>query len=105
MRYIWNMYHEYREGLGGVAKRALVPVAHYLRWWDAISANRVDRFVANSSNVARRIRRYYGRPSDVVHPPVAVDDFPMSRQQIEAVMLARHREVVDCHRRMHHVGW
>ena len=88
MRYIWNMYHEYRDGLGAAAKRALVPVAHYLRWWDAISANRVDRFVANSSNVAKRIRRYYGRSSDVVHPPVAVNDFPLSRQHDGFYLLA-----------------
>jgi len=75
MRYIWNMYHDYRGSLGRVAGTALVPVAHYLRWWDAVSSSRVDRFVANSSNVARRIRRYYGREAEVVFPPVAVGDF------------------------------
>ncbi|HYE50382.1 MAG TPA: glycosyltransferase, partial [Azospirillaceae bacterium] len=63
MRYVWNMYHDYRGSLGGLASRALVPVAHYLRWWDTVTATRVDSFVANSGNVARRIRRYYGRTS------------------------------------------
>jgi glycosyltransferase involved in cell wall biosynthesis len=78
MRYIWNMYHDYRGTLGRVARSAMVPVAHYLRWWDAVSAGRVDRFVANSDNVARRVRRYYGRPAEVVHPPVEVDAFTPS---------------------------
>ena len=34
------------------------------------SAARVDSFVANSETVARRIRRYYGVNSIVIHPPV-----------------------------------
>ena len=38
--------------------------------WDAATAGRVDRFVANSQYVAGRIRRYYNRGSAVVYPPV-----------------------------------
>lgn len=79
MRYVWNMYHDYRGGLGRLAGAALVPVAHYLRWWDTVTAARVDAFAANSGNVARRIRRYYGRGSEVVFPPVEVDDFTPTR--------------------------
>ncbi|MGH7529222.1 MAG: heavy metal translocating P-type ATPase, partial [Gemmatimonadales bacterium] len=46
-----------------------------LREWDTASAPRVDSFVANSRFVAQRIRRYYGRDAEVVHPPVDVDFF------------------------------
>jgi glycosyltransferase involved in cell wall biosynthesis len=35
----------------------------------------VDSFIANSQNVARRIQRYYGRSSTVIHPPVAIEAF------------------------------
>ena len=38
--------------------------------WDAATADRVDRFLANSQYVAGRIRRYYNRGSTVVYPPV-----------------------------------
>jgi glycosyltransferase involved in cell wall biosynthesis len=38
--------------------------------WDAATAGRVDRFVANSRHVAGRIRRYYNREATVVYPPV-----------------------------------
>ena len=38
--------------------------------WDAATAGRVDRYVANSQHVAARIRRYYNREATVVHPPV-----------------------------------
>lgn len=75
MRYIWNMYHDYRESAGSVKKALMGPIAHYVRNWDAISATRIDSYVANSANVAARIERYYRRDSTVVHPPVAVDDF------------------------------
>jgi len=46
-----------------------------IRQWDRLSADRVDYFVANSRNVARRIRKYYGRDAKVVYPPVDVSSF------------------------------
>lgn len=75
MRYIWNMFHEYRERTGFLTRLLMPPIAHYVRSWDALSANRVDAFVANSATVAARLRRYYHRDADVIWPPVSVDDF------------------------------
>jgi glycosyltransferase involved in cell wall biosynthesis len=75
MRYVWNMYHEYRATTGRLTRLAMTPLAHYLRLWDSVSANRVDRFVANSATVAARIRRYYGRDAGVIWPPVDTDAF------------------------------
>ena len=75
MRYLWNMFHDYRGRSGRLTRLMMPPLSHYLRLWDAVSAGRVDRFVANSATVARRIRRYYGRESSVVWPPVDVDAF------------------------------
>lgn len=70
MRYIWNMFHDYREGAGVLTRLAMPSLAHYLRLWDVASAARVDSFVANSTTVAGRIRRYYGLDAIVIHPPV-----------------------------------
>jgi glycosyltransferase involved in cell wall biosynthesis len=53
----------------------MAPVANYLRLWDFATAQRVDEFVANSQNVARRLWRCYRRESSVIHPPVAVESF------------------------------
>ena len=75
MRYVWNMYHEYRRSGGRVARLSMPLLMHYLRMWDLSSANRVDTFIANSHNVAARIRRYYQRDAHVVYPPVNVDAF------------------------------
>jgi len=49
--------------------------SNYLRLWDAVSSRRVDRFVAISRHVAGRIRRYYGREAEVIHPPVDTEFF------------------------------
>jgi glycosyltransferase involved in cell wall biosynthesis len=75
MRYIWNMYHDYRSSAGWVARLMMPPLTHYLRMWDVTSAARVDSFVANSATVARRIHRYYGASSVVIHPPVDTGAF------------------------------
>jgi glycosyltransferase involved in cell wall biosynthesis len=78
MRYIWNMYHDYRHSAGRVARLMMPPLTHYLRMWDVTSAARVDSFVANSATVARRIHRYYGAPSVVIHPPVDTAAFSIA---------------------------
>jgi glycosyltransferase involved in cell wall biosynthesis len=78
MRYIWNMYHDYRNSAGRVAQLMMPPLTHYLRMWDVTSAARVDSFVANSATVARRIHRYYGADSTVIHPPVDTNAFSIA---------------------------
>jgi len=72
VRYAWNQYHAYfSPGRLGLFSRFLIPpVIHRLRVWDVVSSSRVDRFVANSRTVARRIHRYYRREAEVIHPPV-----------------------------------
>lgn len=88
MRYLWNMFHDYRRQSGALTRLAMPPLAHYLRLWDTVSAGRVDRFVANSNAVAGRIRRYYGRDAEVVWPPVDVDAFqPVAREERGDYML------------------
>jgi glycosyltransferase involved in cell wall biosynthesis len=72
------MYHDYRGSAGRVARLMMPPLTHYLRMWDVTSAARVDSFVANSATVARRIHRYYGANSVVIHPPVDTDAFSIA---------------------------
>jgi glycosyltransferase involved in cell wall biosynthesis len=72
MRYAWDQFPAYfgRDRVGGLASAVLRPVMAGLARWDAATAGRVDRFLANSQYVAGRIRRYYNRGSTVVYPPV-----------------------------------
>jgi glycosyltransferase involved in cell wall biosynthesis len=75
MRYIWNMFHDYRERSGFLTRLAIPLLSHYVRLWDAVSSNRVDHYIANSKTVAARIKRYYRRDAAVIPPPVDVDAF------------------------------
>jgi len=81
MRYIWDMYPDYRAGAGAFTRMMMVPTTHYLRMWDQLTAHRVDEFVAISRFIADRIARYYGRTSSVIYPPVAVTDFSVTKTQ------------------------
>lgn len=80
MRYVWDMYHEYFGQKKGVTALAYRAVAHYLRLWDAASSARVDHFVANSANIAEKVRRLYRRRADVIHPPVDCSKFAIGRR-------------------------
>jgi glycosyltransferase involved in cell wall biosynthesis len=58
-------------GVGTVAR----PLIRALADWDVRAAARPTRFVANSRNVAERVRCWYGREADVLPCPVDVDRF------------------------------
>ena len=81
MRYVWNMFHDYRERTSLINRIVMPAASHYIRNWDAISANRVHEFVANSATVARRIETYYRRSSVVIYPPVDTKAFEIVPDQ------------------------
>jgi glycosyltransferase involved in cell wall biosynthesis len=80
MRYIWDHYLTYFSSRHASlpVRLAMGLVREPLRRWDVATQDRVHRFVANSAHVAERIRRLYGRESEVIHPPVDVEGFPLS---------------------------
>ena len=75
MRYLWDMYHEYLASAGRVVRLLFPLIAHWLRVWDRLSADRVDHFVANSAFIASRIKKYYRREAEVIFPPVNTGAF------------------------------
>lgn len=88
MRYIWDKYWTYRDGAGFVTRMLMLPIAFFLRIWDVVSSARVDHFMADSTYVSQRIKKYYRRESDVVFPPVAVDAFaPAPPDEVEGYYL------------------
>ena len=72
MRYAWDWHAEYlnaRAG-NGMARFVAEGAMSRLRIWDAVSAKRVDRWIANSQTVAARISHFYRQPATVIYPPV-----------------------------------
>jgi glycosyltransferase involved in cell wall biosynthesis len=69
-RYLWSGYEDYfkKRTLRTIAS----PAVAYLRKWDKIAAERPDAFVSISKEVQNRVKKYYGRESMVIYPPVAL---------------------------------
>jgi glycosyltransferase involved in cell wall biosynthesis len=74
MRYAWDFGAERSRFPAAIRPLARVGMA-WFRHWDRRTARRVTHFIANSTAVARRIQRAYGRPAQVIHPPVRTDFF------------------------------
>ena len=78
IRYAWDLQHQYlrESGLDHGPKGWLAKwLLHRIRIWDSRTANGVDRFIAISNFIARRIRRTYRRSSEVIYPPVDTTAF------------------------------
>jgi glycosyltransferase involved in cell wall biosynthesis len=79
MRYVWDLYDDYFGARAPWPVRTLMPpVAAALRHWDRATSGRVHHFVAISRFIEDRIRRAYGRASDVIYPPVDVARFRLA---------------------------
>lgn len=78
MRYAWEKKDEYTENMGKLKKKLVNILLHYMRIWDVASSNRVDYFIANSTEVQKRIKKHYKRDAVVINPPVRCDLFNTS---------------------------
>lgn len=84
IRYAWDFTHRYLKqtgldkGLKGILAKYLLS---RIRLWDYRTANGVDRFIANSSYIGKRIWKVYRRESDVVYPPISIDGFDFANQK------------------------
>ncbi|TSC75053.1 MAG: group 1 glycosyl transferase [Parcubacteria group bacterium Gr01-1014_44] len=106
-RFLWDWHQEYLLG-NGVSKLnkgwGVKILQHFLRIWDRQSANRVDQFVAISKTVQQRIKKYYGRDSIVIYPPVTrIEssvlprdiDFPSEKiNSLSAMDFVRSEEII-----------
>jgi glycosyltransferase involved in cell wall biosynthesis len=80
VRYYWSHQAEYRRDPGFGKLNFLVKMLIPLflprqKKLDYQAAQKVDLFIANSTAVQHRIKKYYGRDSIVIHPPVDIDRF------------------------------
>lgn len=93
IRYAWDLQPQYlrESGLDRGLKSAIARIIlSYIRMWDVRTANGVDHFIANSTFIARRIRKVYGRESVVIPPPVDIPEtLPSSIRQDYYVTASR----------------
>lgn len=95
-RYLWSDSWEYivelQQKSNPLIKKILPLLLTYLRMWDYQAAQRVDRFIANSQFVAKRIKRFYHKNAAVIYPPVEVDKYHLvPKKQNYFVVMSRLR--------------
>lgn len=75
MRYCWGFTNDYLKSMNPVLR----PFAKYffkrLQNWDKTTVSNVDLYIANSDNVAERVKKFYDRKADVVYPPIETSLF------------------------------
>lgn len=77
MRYAWDDCQKYTKDFHfpKLIKKVVPVMMNYIRIWDKVSADRIDKIIANSNFVKKRIRKYYRRKSVVIYPPVNFNNF------------------------------
>lgn len=91
MRFVWR-YDDYvkREGYPAFIKNILPVILGPVKRWDIETAREVDYFIAISKTIADRIKKTYGRESDIIIPPVECSLFrPSSQAQDYFLVLSR----------------
>ncbi len=75
-RFLWDRHAEYENrGVLSVLSR------HLLRIWDRQASDRVDEFITNSKNVQARIKKYYGKDSKLIYPPLNILEVSTEERQ------------------------
>jgi glycosyltransferase involved in cell wall biosynthesis len=87
-RFIWSD-HAYALGEVNLLLRPFARI--YLWWlkkWDFKAAQTVDVFVASGKEVQNRIKQFYGRDSEIVHPFINTDYWKPTRQKGDYFLIA-----------------
>ena len=82
MRYAWDQMNTYIENSNFKKFGLELPIRYVLyklREWDFVSGNRPDYLIANSSFTSRRIKKYWGKDSEVIFPPVDIERFSFNK--------------------------
>ncbi len=69
-RYVWGFREEYFGRYPLPVRKLIHGVLERLKRWDLATNREIQFFIANSENTARRIEKFYGRDSAMIHPPV-----------------------------------
>ncbi|MBZ0310434.1 MAG: glycosyltransferase [Anaerolineae bacterium] len=74
-RYVWQFdTYAARENLAAPVRLAVKSQLPWMRSWDKKVAQRVHHFIAISTDIQQRIQTFYGRESEIIYPPVEVEE-------------------------------
>lgn len=94
-RFLWGYDQETNVSAMNLFERLAASIWHgYLKNLDFKYAQKVDYFIANSKTVQERVKKNYGRESEVIYPPVDIKRFSFARSHL-ASALGRYYLVVS----------
>lgn len=67
-RYLWSHNKLYFKN--PILRFISKPIVKYLQYWDKIASKRLDKIIAISTEVQRRVKKYYKRESEIIFPPL-----------------------------------
>lgn len=104
-RYLWSSAKDYESQ--GVLGYGLRVVSSTLKRWDLISSTRPDHYIAISTRVKNRIKKYYNRDADVVYPPVEITQGVKEKGDYFLVVsrLVRYKRVDLIVEAFNELGW
>ncbi|HPN96708.1 MAG TPA: glycosyltransferase [Candidatus Moranbacteria bacterium] len=72
MRFAWDVNGEYiMEQKKCWCVRFIARfILNYIRLWDKTAADRPDYIISNSQYTRERVKKYYGRESEIIYPPI-----------------------------------
>jgi len=91
IRYAWDLQHHYLKESGldkGIKGWIAKYILHKMRLWDCRTANGVDKFIAISNFIARRINKVYRRESTIIYPPVDTESFTLQTNKSDFYLTA-----------------
>lgn len=83
MRYIWDLYYEYKEKSNFLVKIFMTVFSKKLRIWDITSSRRIDVLIANSNYIKKRIKKCWGLDAEVINPPVETEKYFPNQKEPE----------------------
>lgn len=75
LRYAWDAETHLKDFFPGWLYQLAKPAAWLMKKWDRTTARKADVIIANSEYTRERIKRFYGRDSEIIYPPVDTDFF------------------------------
>jgi glycosyltransferase involved in cell wall biosynthesis len=72
-RMVWEPFTYFESS--SLLRATLTPFLSWLRLWDLVAAQRPDVLIANSKTPQARIKKYYGRESEIIYPFVDLARF------------------------------
>ena len=83
MRYIWDLYYNYKKKSNFLVKNFMMIFSKSLRIWDVTSSRRIDVVIANSNYIKKRIKKCWGIDSKVIYPPVEIEKYYPNGKEAE----------------------